>query len=748
MFITLIKLDGNIGPSYSRDKRKKAMDSIILIFPPQFEPFQPYLSLPVLTAILKSRGYSVDVYDFNIDYFNWVFSPNYIEQSLRNFDKKENGRDKFIIERGKYALLHLSEAIQVLKTQKAFVNLPKYKWAMNVLRTALEVVSERFKPSKIDFYEARCGSTNFNSFRIYNAINNSHLNLFEEFIEDFVIPIFQKNAPDFIGFSLVIHDQLAFTLTLCREIRRHFPKIHLCAGGPLVSRLGQEMAVSRHISQFFDSFVIGNGEETICELVDALETGTDPTKIHGVLVPGRQDKFKSRLSENSLSTILPDFSCLPLEKYFSPYLVLPYLTSHGCYWRKCTFCCHRYPYGKYREKPIEIVVNQLAKLSEDYKTKYFSFSDEGIPPKRMRDLALEIINRNLNIKWFTFARMEKAFKEPDFCNLIYHAGCRTLMFGLESAIQRVLDLMEKGTEVANVPKILSACKKASISVRLDAMIGFPTESEEESDYTLKFIRRHRDLIDTPFSIIPLSIFELQRDSPIMKNPGKYGVYPKEPLRGDLDYQFRYDIQNGMDYSKKVKAYKKYISILNSEFNGPSICPENKTHAFIMKCLHDERLISADSFSKIKEKLNGYVPVLYQGIQCRPPNTCNGNVHRYFLFNLLNGMEVEINSLCKKVIDLIKNCYTLKEMLACFEREHGFLSNNFKASFWAFLKFLFQNDFIYFVHSILRQKEDSFFDNQEFLISTKEITSCKKEGYMSREFETGGPNDKSNFGKIS
>jgi len=688
---------------------------ISLIFPPQFEPFQPYLSLPTLALALKERDYSVRVYDFNIDYFNWILTTSYIEQSLRDLKTRKDRSDRLIFKRGEYALDHLTEVKGVIRKQEEFADLPKYKWAANVLRTALEVVSERFKPSKIDFYELKCGSTNYDSRSIFNAINDPHLNLFEEFIDEFIRPILEKDTPDFIGFSLVVHDQLAFTLTLSREIRRLFPNVHLCAGGPLVSRLGQEIATSPYISKFFDSFVMGEGEKTICEIVEALEAGADLIKIPGVLVPGHQDKFKKRSSENSLSTILPDFSCLPLDEYLSPYLVLPYLTSYGCYWGKCAFCCHRYPYGKYREKPIELVVDQLAKLSQDYRTKYFSFSDEGILPQRMRNLALQIINRGLDIKWFTFARMEKAFKEPDFCNLIYHAGCRTLMFGFESAVQRTLDLIDKGTKVTDVPAILSACKKASISVRLDAMIGFPTETEKESKYTLKYIRRHRYLIDTPFSITPLSIFELQKDSPIIKNPEKYGVYPKKPLRGDLDYQVDYEIRNGMDYAKKIQTYGKYISTLNYEFEGPNICPENKAHAFIMKCLHDEGLISVYSFSKIKEKPNRYVPVLYQGIQYKPLNSSNGSECKYLLSNSLNGMEVEINSLCKKTIDMIETCFSIAEILAELDQSKSILDNDFNESFISFLQFLFNNDFIYFVTDIPRAKKNFFSKESKFAI---------------------------------
>jgi len=389
---TKSKLDGGVS-----DK--------ILIFPPQFEPFQPYLSLPLLSSALKAKGHGVGVFDFNVDYFNWALKPSYLECSLHELLKSKNSKkcENFRDEKGEYVLDNICKAVQTIREAESFTNLPKYKWAKNVLKMGLKIVSAKHAPSIVNFYEARCGTTNYDSYDVLTSITQDNLNPFTEFINTEVIPSIHKHSPDFIGFSLVVHDQLVFTLTLCRELKKLFPHIHLCAGGALISRLYNKLADIPAISSLFDSLVIGEGEEAVCELVEALEKDKEISDIPGVFIPGKENKFRKRKPTESVAAILPDFSGLPLKKYLSPFLVLPYLTSYGCHWGKCSFCCHHYPYGRYREKPEMLVVEQLAKLSRQYNTNYFSFTDEQITPERLKNLAEKFIDYEIDIKWFTFA---------------------------------------------------------------------------------------------------------------------------------------------------------------------------------------------------------------------------------------------------------------------------------------------------------------------------------------------------------
>ena len=73
----------------------------------------------------------------------------------------------------------------------------------------------------------------------------------------------------------------------------------------------------------------------------------------------------------------------------------------------------------------------------------FHFVDEAAPPALMRELALEILRRNLVVTWWTNIRFEKSFTR-DLCFLLKESGCIAVSGGLEVASDRLLELIKKG----------------------------------------------------------------------------------------------------------------------------------------------------------------------------------------------------------------------------------------------------------------------------------------------------------------
>jgi len=166
-------------------------------------------------------------------------------------------------------------------------------------------------------------------------------------------------------------------------------------------------------------------------------------------------------------------------------------------------------------------------------------------------LAQGIEERGLDIKWLTFVRLEREFRDVRFMQRLYDAGCRILMFGLESASQRVLNLMRKGTRVEHFRPILEACKEASIAVRYDFMVGFPGEAEEDVQWTFDFLHQNRDVIDTPFSSYSTAIFELRSGIPVLEMADRYRVLPRNPLRGALDDQYEFESIGGLSETARI-----------------------------------------------------------------------------------------------------------------------------------------------------------------------------------------------------
>ncbi len=565
----------------------------LLLFPPQFEPFQPYLSLPVLSSALSAKDLCCTCRDYNVEYFRWVLQPDRVCTTLEDLRNRSLLLDTDDEGRAKYLAANIEEAVDVARGDR-FYDLPAYRWGMDIIRGVLQLESRRFSPSSIDLYSARMGESNYGSDAMCKSVEQDSENPYVEFIESEVLPDLKAVGPKSVGFSVVVHDQLGFSLTLSKAIREVLPDKHITWGGPLVSRIYRQIAKSGQLVRFVDSMVVGPGEQTLCSLVEAIESEDSIQDIPGLAVPGHLDRFREREYGGGKIYSTPDFSCLPLDKYLSPDLVLPYLTAEGCYWQKCAFCSHHYPCTTYQPLPSSEVVTDVAELSRVYGTPYFSICDEALPPHRLRELCQLIEKRKLDIKWFTFVRLEPDFDSSEFCLDLYNSGCRTLMFGVESFNQQTLDRMNKGTRSSRVLSTLESCKKAGISVRCDLMIGFPGESEEDGRHTLKLLRQNKGFFDTPFSIVPLSIFELQENSTVAENPERYEVRISDRLNGDLDTQFAYSDILGMTDPQKKQLYQDFIDTMYRSFNGPIICPENKTHAFLMKCAYDRNQVALGS----------------------------------------------------------------------------------------------------------------------------------------------------------
>ena len=151
---------------------------------------------------------------------------------------------------------------------------------------------------------------------------------------------------------------------------------------------------------------------------------------------------------NKLPT--PDFEGLPLRLYHSPVSVLPIQTSRGCYYGKCSFATCIWTTGIFacvgRNYSWKIFGNFLKK----YDTPYFFFTDESVPINKLREISQSLLEKQWDIKWMGGVRFENAL-DGDLLEKMASAGCKKLVFGLESYNQRVLDLMKR---ILRLPTIL------------------------------------------------------------------------------------------------------------------------------------------------------------------------------------------------------------------------------------------------------------------------------------------------------
>lgn len=322
---------------------------------------------------------------------------------------------------------------------------------------------------------------------------------------DQVVGYINKNKPDIVGLTSVtgnFHE----AVRLARAIKKLKQPPLIIIGGVHITALPGEMRKY----PFFDFAVIGEGEETLLELVKKIEKGqTDFEKVLGlaflkktrlVLTPPRP------YIKNLDKLPMPAFDLLPpISKYHpSPgmYRKLPMtmvITSRGCP-GQCIFC-YRAVFGNvYRARSPKNVVDEVETLVKKYGVREIRFCDDLFTFNEDRVMAIcqELRRRKLKISWscngranFITKRMLKAMKT---------AGCWQVAYGIESGNQEILNRTKKGLTLETIRNAVHITRQAGLETRGFFILGLPGENEQTLQQTIDFAKELH-LSDALFSIL-------------------------------------------------------------------------------------------------------------------------------------------------------------------------------------------------------------------------------------------------------
>ncbi len=252
--------------------------------------------------------------------------------------------------------------------------------------------------------------------------------------------------------------------------------------------------------------------------------------------------------------------------------MLPLETSRGCPWARCAFCSHFKLGESFRYRKPETVLEDIEALKEKYGTSHIVLVDNSITVRSLREISRGLIDRELEVNWTCYTRYTKSYK-PEFCRQLAESGCRAIWFGLESASQRVLERMDKGTTVEVSKDATRNCLEAGISVDLFCMVGFPGETSEEALETLAFILEIREKIIELNCLYSLEPFALDSCSKVGTTPEDYGVTIggstdglPEPKSWSAEWNGDLDILGGNRYQVNEGMTQREVTDLVGMFN--------------------------------------------------------------------------------------------------------------------------------------------------------------------------------------
>jgi len=561
------------SPGTSGGRKMKVM----LIFPPDWYPSEPYLSLPSLTAVLRAAGHQVVQKDVNLEMYDWYFSGEFLRrvlkkvpQQLDRLRKLSRSQELTQAEQDlQMALCDLTrERIAQLtaKAEKAkqivrgpeFYDAEKLEWAINTFREITETISLVYFPARICMppMETDLSYKVFMSSELVEAVQDVQVNIYREVFEQFVKPAIEAEQPDVIGISVVLQQQLFSTVTFCALIKEQFPNIHVTIGGNTVTRLRDVLPQTPGLFALFDSAVVYEGETAFLQLVEAVAAGGDLSQIPNLIYRDSAGIQISSLTyaEDMASLPPPDFDGLPLEKYFVPDRMLSYLATRGCYWGRCEFCDHGEGYtAGYRTKKIEQIIEEIRQLKSKYNVRHFHFTDESYPPALFRKLCRQLIEKNVDILWQTHMRFEKSLLEESLWKDAWGSGCRYLHFGYESGNERVLKLMDKATTKEVIHRSLQLSAEVGIWNHAMGFFGFPGETREEARDSVEFLHENKDLVHS----VGFGTFDLSKHTPVAKNPERWGVIPYKNPDWDLALDYYYTVQQGLSVEEAERVFEEF-----------------------------------------------------------------------------------------------------------------------------------------------------------------------------------------------
>lgn len=393
-------------------------------------------------------------------------------------------------------------------------------------------------------------------------------------------------TPDIIGISMIFSDQLPIGAMLGRYQRQQRRRKVLMGGSCFTEGV-------QHFLNWYpeatDVVVTGDGEYALKQLL--LNEGK-PEMIPGTsYFADGTIKFHPPVFDKDIDEFgIPNFSGLKLQAYYSPEPVVPLLLSRGCYWRKCSFCVHYFSAGdSYRLHSLERVITILQGLVAQG-ISHFSFVDEMIAPGHFVRLAKAIKEANLDIAYYALSKPNKTFT-AEILEEMAESGCKYILWGVESGNQRVLDLMGKGTQKAEIAAVLKLARSAGIANHVYIICGFPTETEAEWAETIQFLDANKANIYA----IHRGVFSLEEGSPIHKDLAKFSitetwVRQQTPLGARLGYrcssglsmeEARVAFQAALPFLKQFNPYARYLAnyrdhaLLIYRYVGNQLDPESR-----------------------------------------------------------------------------------------------------------------------------------------------------------------------------
>jgi len=380
-----------------------------------------------------------------------------------------------------------------------------------------------------------------------------------------IIEELNRFKPDLVGISANT-PLIKSAWQIASEIKKNL-NVFIVLGGPHPTALPEESLEK----PFIDAVAIGEGEETMLELVQAIK---EKISLKGIL--GLSYKENRKIIHNNPRPLIEELDKLPFPAYHlfkvDEYSVTQPLrdkplkkgrafyimTSRGCPYG-CSFC-FKGVYGQtWRPRSAENVILEWEFLVKQMNAKEIGVQDDlfNFDKKRALKICQLLVEKNLNnIPWITNNGIRVNFTDEELLAAMKKAGCKRVAFGVESGDQKILDNIHKKITLEMVKKVFAISKKIKIETMGFFMFGNLGEDEETMEKTIKFSIELDPLvahfsIATPFPGTDFFQIVEKRGKFLTKDWEEYGI-----LEGKTVFELG-DVKAPLVIKKWHQAYRRF-----------------------------------------------------------------------------------------------------------------------------------------------------------------------------------------------
>lgn len=542
---------------------------ILLITPPFTQLNTAYPATAYLKGFLQEQGISVAQCDLSIELFTTIFTGEFLRLIFQEAEELGNAHYPTVIEMEEHYIERVDQVIAFLQKQdidtaKLILEpgfLPEGHRLVKVNTDIIWVDGEEGIIDKAKHYSTlfieeigdfiQANVDEFFAFTKYAEQIGSSASSFDQIdeflgyqptlIEDEMLNILETKieefSPTLIGFTIPFPGNLFAALRCAQFVKQFYPDIKVAFGGGYCNTELRSLEDPR-IFEIVDFITLDDGEGPLLNIIHHLQGKVGEEKLERTYVVENEEVVYKNKLPNTIhhhkDMPAPDYRGLPFEKYTSFLDVVNPMhrmwtdkrwnkltISHGCYWSQCSFCDVSLDYiGNYQNTTADLLVDKIEKIVADTGITGFHFVDEAAPPKMLKALSKALIEREVEITWWSNVRFEKTFN-AELCELMAQAGCIAVTGGLEVASDRLLSKMKKGVDIAQVSRVTHHFSQNNIMVHAYLMYGFPTETQQETVDSLEVVRQlfEQNCIQSAF----WHMFTTTVHSPIGKNPDAFGI---------------------------------------------------------------------------------------------------------------------------------------------------------------------------------------------------------------------------------